>query len=75
MMRNKQKNPIISTRIAQSQIVLVMEWKFKSKQFDEHRRGGRRSIKFMRGEKFKVQKTEDGCAADDYTPHTILSVV
>lgn len=44
---------------------------FKSKQFDEHRRGeeeGQSSS--WEGEELKVQKTEDGCAADENTPHT-----
>lgn len=51
---NKQKNPIISASIAQSQ-ERFWGWngELSSKQLDEHRRGvgggGRRSIKFMRG--------------------------
>lgn len=51
---NKQKNPIISASIAQSQRGF-WGWngELSSKQLDEHRRGvgggGRRSIKFMRG--------------------------
>lgn len=71
---NKQKNPIISASIAQSQRGF-WGWngELSSKHLDEHRGGGggRRSIKFMRGESSKSSRRQRMAAQLTVRKHSL----